>query len=92
MIPVHRLQVDPTVCLVVKKDKDNDIDHSEEHLVSGRNRNIYSKFNSRDVDSESDSSSEVADQSEIEDEDEEEDVLEEGGEYSDYEEAYSWHI
>jgi hypothetical protein len=70
------------------EDEDSDIDCSEEHLVSGCNRNIYSKFNSRDVDCESDLNSEVADQSENEDEDEEEDVLEEGGEYSDDEEAY----
>jgi hypothetical protein len=67
-------------------EEESDIDRSDEHLVSGRNRNIYSTFNGGDVDSESDSSSEVADQSATEDEDEEEDEDEdeegEGSEHS----------
>jgi hypothetical protein len=36
-------------------DEESDIDRSEEHLVSGRDRPIYGQFNSDDVDSGSDS-------------------------------------
>jgi hypothetical protein len=75
-------------------DKDSDTDRSEECLVSGRNRALYSKFETGDVDSASDSGSEVAarsaeDDDEEDSEDDEDKVSEEGDKISEDEEASS---